>query len=319
MLSLLKPRWRWELSLVAALLSLLFIDIAHAETAKDVIAKITELTDTINKYDEKEVIAPKVLTDLRTLLLSKKLIGPNAAPAFIEISGEIQAILNDEKSRNQIVSNKDGPASAKALFDALMKISDDQIVKDRFTDLLNKATSLVLANDNSVILSNQTILRTAILQKVNPATTLQNARSRFDGAYATLVEDYKIHVIRAWFGDLRTNWSEGQLCSATPYVMTKCQRQASCQLDEAPQAQAGKAFNQITPCGFDPAPLVDDRYKGVAIKYACVRGSKDSWDKLAEHPGYHPISGEAWESGTNSRTVVLRSSGMSLRCPFPAE
>lgn len=315
----------WGVAFVFAFLySALVGGVARGASADDITRNIADLTKSIKEYDEKALVAPNVVTDLRKLLLDKKLIGPNAAPAFIEISTEVQAILNDEKSRNQIAANKDGPASAKALFDSLVKISDDMIVKDRFGDLLDKITSIIIAPAGgaapaAIILSNQAVLRAAILEKPATPTALQTSRANFDKAWAAITEDYKIHVLRSWFGDLRTHWREGRLCAATSTIMTKCEAQTECKLDAAPAAtQPNNQYDQLSLCGYDPAPLVDPDFKGVATEFTCVRGGKDIWDALARQPGINPETGGPWDS-EDLNVATLRSSAMSFRCPSPAK
>jgi hypothetical protein len=121
------------------------------------------------------------------------------------------------------------------------------------------------------------------------------------------------------FGDLRTNWEEGRLCAPLSYMRTKCEAQDKCQLENGAGTEAGKPYAQQVLCGFDPAPLVDDRYKGVAVHFACVRGDPDTADRLVAEPGVNPVTKQRWVTNVDSYKTVLRSTGMTLRCPFPAD
>jgi len=198
--------------------------------------------------------------------------------------------------------------------------TSDEAVKQNVIKLLNDLRAVVDNIASRAVLSEA--LRTPPPSATpEPASTdkqLREAHDKFKTAWAKLSE-YKIHIVSATFGDLRARWREGRQCSAMSYMMSRCEAKASCKLEAAAgtEATAGKPYAQQILCGFDPAPLADERYKGVAVHFACLRGGQDMWDKLAETPGFHPVTGERWVEHRNSSITVLRSNGMELRCPFP--
>jgi hypothetical protein len=297
------------LSLV--LLHLVFLGGAQATTAEEVRKKIGELKTVLADFDGKNSVATDV-RQLRKLLLDRKFIGNSDVDAFVEDSTDIQELLRNAQSSQVIKSNATSAASAKALFDALVKQGDDTTVQERFHDLMTRLTSLIAPPTSS----NHYILTQALL---GPATgPIPKARAEFDIAWASITQDYRIHIIRSWFGDLRTHWREGRLCASTSTIRTRCQEHPICKLDDPTAQQAGKPYDDQILCGFDPAPLVDPRHKGVVIEFACARGGKDVWDALAERPGINPSTQRPWDP-EDLHQAVLRSSGMSFRCPFPAE
>lgn len=277
---------------------------AQATTADDVIKQIKALQEAITKYDGKGSVAAEV-NGLRKQLLDKKLIGGGAADAFVQYSDEVQTLLRDDE-RRLLVRDK-AIASVTALSTALDAVLPDATVKERFATLLTSVTDLI---DASV--ANEVVLAAALLEeKTNP---VPKAREQFDTAWAKIADtDYKVHVIRSWFGDLRTDWGEGRLCTSTSAMKAQCEAKTECSL---PVGVTPAPFNQESLCGFDPAPLVDIRFKGVVVEYTCVRGGKQVWDSVARYPGTDPATGTAWLS-RDINNVVLRSNTMSIRCPFP--
>jgi hypothetical protein len=279
---------------------------AQASTAEDVRKKIAELKLVLDAFDGKASVASDV-SDLRKRLLDKKLVG-DAPDAFGQYSDEVQTLLKDKESSQQIFK-KAGP-SVTQLSAALDAMFADAALLDEFPGRLAKVTSLITASA-----ANRLLIVEALADK-DKSKPIPKAREAFDGAWASVTDDYKIHVIKSWFGDLRTKWAEGRLCTSTLAVKTPCEGQPSCKPLQDGTAPA--QFNQEILCGFDPAPLVDSRFKGVVIEYACVRGGKDTWDRVAAHPGDDPVTENAW-APRDIYQVVVRSSGMSIRCPFPVK
>jgi hypothetical protein len=91
-----------------------------------------------------------------------------------------------------------------------------------------------------------------------------------------------------------------------------CEGQPECGLP----ALAGKPFDQSSLCGYDPAPLADAQFKGVYVEFACVRPGPTT-DALVQNPGSNPVTGKPWDPKEIFSTT-LRSSQMSIRCPYPA-
>ncbi len=280
---------------------------AQASTADDVHKKIEELKAVLAAFDGKGSVASDV-NSLRKLLLDKKLIGDGAADAFAQYSDEIQTLLKDKDS--VLLVRTKAFSSATALATALATVFPDPPVEQKFQTGLETLTSIMTAN-----LADQLRLEAA-LADADKSKPVPKARDAFDKAWALIEPDFQIHVLRSWFGDLRTDWDEGRLCTSTPAIKTVCEAKTECTPLQAGVAPA--QFNQEILCGFDPAPLVDVRFKGVVVEYACVRGRKSAWNKVTQYPGTDPATGVAW-APRDINQVVLRSSAMGIRCPFPVK
>jgi hypothetical protein len=297
------PRF-WGAIWCATFLLSIFVVGAHATTADDVRKKIDELKATLAAFDGKNSVAADI-NGLRKLLLDKKLIGGGAADAFIQYSGEIQTLLSDNETR--LLIRDKAIDSVNALSTALDGALPDVTIEERFAKLLTGVTALIGASA-----ANQVLLTTALLQdKTKPVPM---AREQFDTAWAKITDaDYKIHVVRSWFGDLRTVWRESRLCTSTSAMKAQCEAKTECSLLPG---TAPAPFNQESLCGFDPAPLADIRFKGVVVNYTCVRGGKQVWNEVAQYPGTDPTTRAAW-TPRDINQAVLRSNAMSIRCPFP--
>lgn len=280
---------------------------AQASTADDVRKKIDELKTVLDAFDGKASIAADVI-NLRKHLLDKKLIGDGAADAFVQYSGEIQTLLKD-KDTVLLIRTK-AIDSATALSTALGPVFPDVPLETKFQKGLESLTSIMTSS-----LADQLELQDALgdSDKTKP---VPKARAAFDAAWASIEPDFQIHIIRSWFGDLRTDWDEGRLCTSTQAIKTACEAKTDCTPLQAGVAPA--QFNQESLCGFDPAPLVDARFKGVVIEYTCVRGRKSTWNKVAQYPGTDPATDAAW-TPRDINQAVLRSNTMSIRCPFPVK
>jgi hypothetical protein len=284
----------------------IFVVGAHATTADDVQKKIEDLKAAIKAFDGRRNEIADKLSDFRQFVLDNGFHGDNEKDAFVKYSDALQKILKDDDSRLQVQSMKEGRDSAQKLLPELDKLTEKLIVDARFIDLLTKTTKLINAS-----VSNQTFLTQRLLESTDNDVII--ARKGFDLAWAKITTESKIHVLNSWFGDLRTGWREGRQCTSTLAMKTLCEAKTDCTL------LAGTApapFNQESLCGFDPAPLVDFKFKGVVVDYTCVRGGKQVWDTVAQYPGTDPVKLDAWKPRDINR-VVLRSNTMSLRCPFP--
>jgi len=315
-------KWRsslqlWSASCIAVTTILTLAGEAHGATADEVRTKIAELKAALTAFDGKASIAADI-NGLRQQLLDKKLIGDGAADAFVQYSSEIQTLTKDTASAQLVRENKAAADSVTALFTALDPLAADMpdiLVKARFAAQLNGVTNLISKGRSTQVVLAETLLPAAAgTTPPNEDKAVRTAREAFDTAWTKITEDQslKIHVIRSWFGDLRTQWREGRLCASTSAIIKKCEATPECSLDALADAPLDKL------CGFDPAPLVDPMFKGVATEFTCVHGGKQVFDALAQHPGINPETGAPWDE-EDINQAVLHSSAMSFRCPFPAK
>jgi hypothetical protein len=290
---------------LAAILLVTFSAGAHAATAEEITKQIAALKAALAAFDGKGELADEI-GGLRKALLTfeTKAISQGNVTYFTQHSSDIQALLEDKATRFVIQTDKDAQASVLSLLDSLDKLTEEAVVDARFTDLLTKLTKLINADtSNRVVLSEQL--------RLEPSKSIAaQARKDFDLAWAAITEDYRIHVIGSSFGDLEAYWSEGRRCDSWSAMRAQCERLTECKLP------TGTPFDQIQMCGFDPAPLVDPRDKGVVVRYTCVRGGNDTWDRVAQYPGTDPVTGKPWLP-QNIYQALLRSSTMSIRCPIP--
>jgi hypothetical protein len=289
---------------------------AHASTAEEVRKKIAELQAVLKDFDGKQPVFADI-GELRKSLLDRKLVGDGVKDIFIQHSSELQSLLKDDQSRQLIRDNAKTAPSLEALYDALDQLALDALLKKRATLLLDRLTGLIATSDSNALMLSKA-LHAPATGIATEDKALQEARKSFEPAWTSISQDLKIHVIRAWFGDLRTNWREGRQCHATSTIMTKCEAQAECKLDAAPATQPGAAYDHQVLCGFDPAPRVDPAHKGVAVNFVCARGTKLIWDEIAKQPGINPETKVPWQEH-EINLATLRSSGMSFRCPFPVK
>ncbi len=126
----------------------------------------------------------------------------------------------------------------------------------------------------------------------------------FNDAIDKLVEPLRIHVVRAWYGHVESNWRDGMQCNATNAMRTLCEGNPHC---NPPATPADGPLNPIALCGFDPAPFARGRVRGLVVQYACERGGQEHWDNLATNPLVEPYN-----------IARLQSGAMSIRCPSPA-
>ena len=310
----------WGTVFCAAILFLTLVGGARATTADDVRKKIDELKAALAAFDGKDSVAADAIA-LRTQLLDKKVVpSAAAADAFIQIGAEIQALLADEDSLRTIGDNKAALVAATASIKELNKLAPDvseSLVKQRFIELMAGLSGLVDGVASRAILAETLRAPAPVPDKPGIDQDVRKARDAFLDAWAMLTEDYKIHVLTSWFGDLRTDWREGRLCTSTSAIKALCEANTECKLPEG-TGTPPSPFNQESLCGFDPAPLVDIRFKGVVVEYTCVRGGKQIWDAVAQYPGTDPTTRAAW-TPRDVNQVVLRSSAMSIRCPFPVK
>jgi hypothetical protein len=306
----------WGAAFCAAVLFLTLVGGAQATTAADVRQKIEELKTALAAFDGKDSVAADAIA-LRTQLLDKKVVpSAAAADAFIQIGADIQALLADPAYRKAIGDSKAALVAATASIKELNKLAPDMpdsLVKQRFIELLNGLSELI--NDglaSRAILAETLRAPAPVPDKPGIDQDVRKARDAFLDAWATITEDYKIHIINSWFGDLDSDWRDGRLCDSRSAVRKLCERLTDCALPSA----ANKPFDQEQLCGYDPAPLADPRDKGVVIRFTCVRGGTQVWDHLAQYPGTDPETKSAWLD-RDIYQAVLRSSAMGLRCPFP--
>jgi hypothetical protein len=284
---------------------------ADATSANDVNTKIAELITALTDFDGKGDVSAKI-SELRTKIIEKQLIGFPAATEFQQDSQQIQKVLNDPALRQQVQaqSRADGPIKTAILdlLKALDKLNEDTVVQDRFVELTSNVKRLIEASR-----SNRVILIEALLVENPPANSapakIQLARKDLETALGTITQRPRIHVIRSWYGDLRTRWSEGRLCDATLALRKDCEEKTMCTV----QSVTADAL-----CGYDPALQADPVQKGAAVEFACVFGSADTWDAVAQRPGINPVTGQPWR--TEEKNVqTVRSSSMQLRCPYPVQ
>jgi len=240
-------------------------------------------------------------------MLFLTLVGGAQATTADDVVKKIKELQDTIKAFD---GNDDVPLNAALeLSKALDKLNENSPVEERFTELLTKLTSLIEASR-----ANRAILIEALQEeRENPVIT---ARKAFDTAYEKITEEYKIHIIGSAFGDVRTYWAEGRLCDSTSAMKKLCERKTECALPALVPAQAGKPFDQEILCGFDPAPLVDQKFKAAMVQFTCVRSGNETWDRVAQYPGIDPVTKNAWRP-QDKYQADLGSSLMSIRCPFP--
>ena len=187
-------------------------------------------------------------------------------------------------------------------------INDSADAAIRFTKLLDSVTALLGDGANQISLA----------QKMGDATNsdFKKSRDSFESAYAK-VSQLKIHVLDSVFGDLRTRRGEGRLCSSLATMRQQCEGKADCTLPLPQSTQTNKAFDPLAPCGYDPAPLADAQFKGVRVDFVCLRPGLTT-DAVMQNPGINPVTGKPWDKD-DIFSPVLRSSSMSIRCPYPAQ
>ena len=294
-------RFSWSVACIAVVAISTLADSVHAAPADDVVKKIEELNAALTAFDGKTSVAADI-NGLRKLLRDKKLLGNDAADVFVLYSNDIQDLLKDDPSAQLVRDGKAAANSVTALLVQLNKLAPDMpdtLVKERFIAQLDGLTGLINKGRSSQVVLTETLLVPAAgSPSTDPDPKVRTARANFDTAWAKITEDQspKIHIIRSWFGDLRTNWREGRLCAATSAIMKKCEARPECVLDAAPAGQPNNVYDQQILCGFDPAPLVDPAYKGVATEYSCVRGGKLVWEDPCAAPRHQ--SGNPHSLGT---------------------
>jgi hypothetical protein len=348
-----RARSRFPALLCATLASVFLLsaaDVAKAQQppARDIKAKVDPLIQDLAKFDS--VAVPEdvrdVLKPLKTKLneLEKKAPLSDLSDRVAELKKLVDSIdpkkttiwpglvddvgvLMDSLAK---IEEEDPTAAARRRADRLLAATKKSPI-GTYPPLLDSISKLFPAIEAiEAVKPGEAIQRRALsltqLLTGKPATTASpTLPAALDGLAAAVGDyratleppadpPYRIHIIRSWFGDLRTRWREGRLCAATATMMTKCEAQEECRLN----GEGGITYDPQVLCGFDPAPLVDPAYKGVAIAFTCVRGGKQTWDAIAQHPGIDPETGAAWKE-TDINHATLRSSGMSFRCPFPVK
>jgi hypothetical protein len=241
-------------------------------------AAIGFLSDSLNKVSENATDSRSALTELRS---------------STAIGAKLTAIAN---AVDNINSHEPPAVPPNRLIELLV-------------DRLSRVTQLI---DEDADMDARADLKKELAAEGDNAA--KKALEAFNDAMAEYV-DLKIHVVRSWYGNLQGNWSEGEQCDATNTMRAKCQGQSEC---EAPAATDKVRVDPVALCGFDPAPNARGRARGLVVQYSCQRGGREHWEALARYPLIDPDTGETFNSvNRNLTSVVLRSSGMKLRCPYP--
>ncbi len=242
----------------------------------------------------------------------KDILKRQPAKAFGSYSAAMQVLLADDL-RPQIQSSSQARAAAQALIKLLDKIDDDKFVQDRFANYLDAIAALVGDDANLVRIKN--------LLKKDAQGKPSKIRDQLNKVYSALAEpepeDQKIHILRAWMGDLARHPRPGRRCVATNAVRARCEKELKCTL-LASAAPNDAEINPIQLCGFDPVPFAEQRQKGVAVWFTCIRGGQKDWDYVAENPGNHPVRKTPWQE-TEVNFAILQSASMQLRCPYPVQ
>lgn len=108
-----------------------------------------------------------------------------------------------------------------------------------------------------------------------------------------------VHIIDARFGRVSGAKSKGDTCNARTTVVSACQGVAKCQIAEG-------MFGKLCG-GFDPAPFIDARHKGLFVSYVCLKDQPtDVWNDL--------LQADQTKFAGPKKNVILRSEHDAFQC-----
>ncbi len=193
------------------------------------------------------------------------------------------------------------PDQAEALAAALARVSN------RFVDVSNnnRVTQITnAAGKFTTTLNGASAATKKILQQDGDASENLNK-------LLLAIQDLKltdaglvVRVLEAKFGDTYpvNTFIEKRWCDATAYMRAACDRQPKCSLATNYQDQV---------CGFNPAPSAEARYRGLYVRYECVRNIEANF--VAAYGTHGSAAGPVRLQMSRDKYVVLRGSG-SLIC-----
>jgi hypothetical protein len=109
----------------------------------------------------------------------------------------------------------------------------------------------------------------------------------------------RVHIFYAYYGDIRGSARSDRICDATAAMRKACEAKPNCNLPDG---------FETTLCGYDPAPFIEKRDRGVFVSYGCQKGGEDKWTRnVTEQHG-------TLMSVNAPRPVVVQSKEMEIAC-----
>ncbi len=283
-----------------------------SDLLKDVTPKTLEDKDLFEKLDQTQrTIFLKIHEDRHEALIKLALSHLNAVIVGVTTNNnEFKPVYE-----LRLKKLKADPEVQKALLEIVAAIA--KLRNDPPSDSNKLASAHLILTKLVLDLRDDEARLARLREKPNTSKYLNELETAARGLESSVKEPLKIHIVRAWYGQLRSTWRQGNQCGATNAMRAECQEKLEC---SSPETAANAVIDPIPLCGYDPAEFARGAARGLVVQYSCERGSTDHWEKLARRPTIDPVSGKKYSRANhNMKSAVLRSGSMKIRCSYPVK